>query len=466
MIFPKAFKPHTYQATAIQHLLANPFATLFLDPGLGKTAITLTAARILLDRADVSGVLVVAPLRVCEMTWPAEVAKWRHTRRRLALAKVLGSQREREAALASVADIYVINYENLIWLCEWIEGDPKARLPFDMLVLDESTKMKAPDARRFRRLKPHLGRFCRRYILTGTPTPNGLGDLWAPIYCLDRGQRLLPFVTHFRNKWFTQDYTGFKWDLKPGAAEAITTAIQDVSLVLRASDHLAMPTLTVNRLALAIPRMDIYKVFEKEMFHALEDGETSAVNQAVLNGKLRQWASGAIYHDIPEGVPQVGPRTWEVVNATKLDALDDLLDELGGKPVLVCYEFKHELARLLKRYPQAVALAGKDTAKLASKWNAGKIPVLLCHPASVGHGLNLQDGGSTIIWLTLPWSLELYDQMVARLWRQGQQHPVVVHHLVAAGTVEVSVSAALQAKADVQEAVLERLKNTTLQATP
>ncbi len=459
------FVPHPYQSTALAHLKAHPSAALLLDMGLGKTVVALTAIADLIDGLDLGAVLVVAPLRVVQMTWPEEIAKWDHTRH-LKVSRVLGVQKERERALTEPADIYLMNYENVIWLAEWLSKNGSKRpAPFDMIVWDESSKMKSWAARRFKMIKPYLPTFKRHAILTGTPSPKSYLDLWSQYYLLDQGARLGKFITHYRDRHFEQGYDGWTYTLRGGHSKQIERAISDITLCLKAKDYLKMPKLIKNRVEVALPPKTVkqYKELEREMFLKLDSGEIEAMNAAALSNQCRQFVGGAVYKEqlfTPEGKP-ILPRVWHTVHNAKIDALADIIEDAQGSPVLVAFEFKHELARLRARWARAPMIVGgtseRDAAKAKAAWNSGTVPVMLVHPASVGHGLNLQAGGHILVWFTLTWSLELYEQTVARLYRQGQSQPVVVHSLVCRGTVDEAVAASIAGKAKGQAALISAL---------
>jgi SNF2 family DNA or RNA helicase len=457
------YVPRKYQLAIERHIIDHPCAAEFADAGLGKTAPTLSALARLIDRADIRAALVVAPLRVCQLTWPGEVAKWDHCRG-MVVSKVLGSPSKRRAALNPGADLYLINYENLIWLTEWIGEHPKA-VPFDCVVYDESSKMKNPSARRFRRMKPLLRMFHRNILLSGTPAPRAYLDLWSQFFLLDRGLRLESFVTRFRDNYFEQaDWHGYEYKLRPGAAERIEARIADITLSLNLDENLEVPPLTVNRVDTPMPGnlMDKYKTLEKDLFVKIESLEVEAINVAALYGKCLQFTSGAIYAAAefhPDGKPK--PRTFEAVHAAKVDALRDIVEDAQGSPVLCAYWYKPELAILRKAFPKAPILAGSDdeVARVERAWTAGEVPLMFAHPASAGHGLNLQYGGHILVFATLPpFDAELYLQTVARLRRSGQAHPVVVHHLICPGTVDEASAASIATKDKSQQGLMRALR--------
>lgn len=442
------FGPYPYQQYAIDRILEQPEIALFLDMGLGKTVCTLTAlAELLHDRFESTRVLVIAPLRVAEHTWPEEVQKWDHLQY-LKLALVLGSAKKRLVALEAQADIWVINRENVDWL---VKHYGKA-WPFDTVVIDELSSFKSTRADRFRalrRVRPYIKRIIG---LTGTPAPNGLIDLWPQIYLLDQGQRLGRTVSWYQDRYFypvaSDGHIVYKWGLRPGAEAEIYNRLQDLCISMRAADWLDLPErVTVKQTVYLTPgARAVYKQMERDLVLLFEEGAVTAANAAVLSGKLLQIANGAVYNE---------DRGVQVLHDEKLAALRDLVEEAAGQPVLVFYQYQHDLARIKKWFKEARTL---ETARDIEAWNAGAIPLLLAHPASAGHGLNLQAGGHIVVWFGLPWSLELYQQANARLHRQGQSESVIVHHLVAENTIDEDVLKALERKETGQNALLEAVK--------
>ena len=439
------YKPYEYQEYAKEFVVKQDVSALFLDCGLGKTVITLTAIwELLLDYFEVRKVLVIAPLRVARDTWPAELHKWEHLKG-IEMSAVLGSERERITALNRRADVYVINRENV----EWLVGH--SRWDFDMVVLDELSSFKSHKAKRFKALKRVRPMVKRIVGLTGTPTPNGLIDLWAEIGILDMGQRLGRFIGGYRERFFVPDKRSremvFSYKPRDGAKEAIYGLISDICISMKAADYLEMPECIYNRVEVTMNEKEkkLYQQLERDMLLPYEDGDIDAINAAGLSNKLMQMANGAVY-DENKAVKHIHDR--------KLETLEDLVEAANGKPVLIAYWYKHDLERI-KEYVGAVEL---DTAEDMRKWNAGEIPVAVIHPASAGHGLNLQAGGSTLIWFGLTWSLELYQQMNARLWRQGQKETVVIHHLMAKGTLDERVMEALEKKDCGQSALVDAVK--------
>ena len=443
------FAPHDYQAYAVEYIEEHPAAAVLLDMGLGKTVITLTAiVNLLFDSFQAHRILVIAPLRVARDTWPAEIQKWDHLRG-LTWSVIIGTQQERMAALRKQADIYLINRENVQWLIE------KSGMPFDfdMVVVDELSSFKSWQAKRFKSLMKVRPMVRRIVGLTGTPSSIGLMDLWAEFRILDLGKRLGRFITHYRDAFFLPDKRNqqqiFTYKPRPGAEEEIYRRIGDMTISMRATDHLKMPERIENRV---VVRMDdqernIYDRMKAELIVQIQGQEIDAVNAAALSGKLCQMANGASYAE-DRAVVQIHER--------KLDALEDLIEGANGKPLLVAYWFKHDLARIQKRFPEAREIR---TSKDIQDWNAGNIPVALIHPASAGHGLNLQAGGNTLVWFGLTWSLELYQQTNARLWRQGQTAgTVIIHHIVTEDTIDERIMDALERKDKTQSALIDAVK--------
>lgn len=442
------FVPHPYQREAIKRLEEIPRYGLFLDMGLGKTIITLTAIQNLIyDYCAVSRVLIIAPRSVAEATWQDEAAKWEHLH--LTFSTVLGTRKEREAALMKKADCYVINRENVVWLCEYYFY----KLPFDMLVIDESSSFKNSQAKRFRALRKAMPNFSRVVLLTGTPAPNTLMDLWAQMYLLDQGKALGRTLTSYRLRYFRPDKCNgpvvYSYKLRDNNAEKeIYAQIAPLVMSLKAADYLALPHRFDNIVRVTLPKKAkaAYQKMEKDLVLALGEEEITAASAATLSNKLLQMANGRVYSD-EHGIVDV--------HEAKIDALHEIVEVNEGKPILVFYAFQHDLAKLQEKFPDAVLLKGADEVRA---WNQGKISMLLAHPASTAYGLNLQSGGHIIVWYGLTWSLELYSQANARLYRQGQQMPVVIHHLVATGTIDEQVMRALTHKAAGQDALLNAVK--------
>ncbi|MCD4557187.1 DEAD/DEAH box helicase [Schaalia sp. lx-100] len=441
------FEPHGYQQVAIRHLVDCPQAALFLDMGLGKTAITLTAiAQLMHDMFEVSRVLVIGPLRIARDTWPEECAKWDHLSG-LTMAVAVGDVKARKAALGALADVTVINRENVPWLVEYLDG----AWPFDMVVLDESASFKNHGSCRFRALKRVRSKIARMVALTGTPAANGLLDLWAQYRLLDGGERLGRFITRFRNDLFTPDKRGgsvvYSWKPREGAEEVIYERIGDITLSMRAADMLDLPEVSITDHLVTLPERvrGSYGALKRDLCLQLEGGQVDAMNAAALAGKLLQAASGSVYGSDGETL---------ILHDEKLSALNDLIEASNGANVLVAYWYRSDRERLLEGFPGAVEL--KSAAHMAA-WKRGEVNLGLIHPASAGHGLNLQSGGHILIWYTLPWSLELYQQTNARLHRQGQTHPVSIHRLIARDTIDVQVARALEDKNATQAALVDAL---------
>lgn len=440
------YKPHNYQQFATDFILNQSICCLMLDMGLGKTVITLTALwQLALDSFDVSRVLVIAPKRVAEDTWPKELMKWEHLTG-LTSSLVLGSAAERKAALQRKAFLYIINRENVAWLVKNHYWD------FDMVVIDELSSFKSNKAERFKAMKKVRPMITRIVGLTGTPAPNTLLDLWPQMYLMDMGQRLGRFIGGFRDRFFLPDKRNreiiYSYKPREGAEDAIYALISDICISMKAADYLDMPERIDNRIEVSMSPKEwkLYDTFQKDMVLSIGDEELDATNAAALSNKLLQMANGAVYGEDKKVIR---------IHDRKLDALEDLVEAANGKPLLVAYWYKHDLQRIKARFKNARCI---DTAKDIDDWNAGKIPLALIHPASAGHGLNLQDGGCTIVWFGLTWSLELYQQLNARLWRQGQKHTVVIHHIVTKGTHDEDVMRALENKDTRQSALIEAVR--------
>lgn len=445
------FTPHKYQQIAIDKIYETPKCGLFLDMGLGKTVITLTALEdMMYNRFEISRVLVIAPLRVAEDTWSRESEKWDHLKH-LRISKILGTPAQRRLALAREADIYIINRENVVWLTNELSSAGNGWF-FDAVVIDELSSFKSPKAQRFRALKKYITRSKRVIGLTGTPAPNGLIDLWSQIYLLDGGERLGRTVSGYRERYFDPDRrnqtTIFNYKIKSGAERAIMDKISDICISMRAEDWLTMPERidSVRKVRLTDQQRRDYEKFERDQYVQFIEGEVTAASAAALTNKLLQYSNGAVY---------LSNDDYAQTGDGKLDELEDLIEAANGKPVLCFYSFRHDLERIRRRFRQAVKL---ETSADIEAWNKGEIPLLLAHPAGAGHGLNLQSGGSIIVWFGLTWSLELYQQANARLYRQGQEHSVIIHHLITENTVDERVYQSLQGKGEVQEDLLDSLK--------
>lgn len=441
------YVPHPYQETAYNWIMEHDRCGLFLDMGLGKTVVTLTAVSDLIDSLDVRKVLVIAPKRVAEDTWSRETAKWDHLQH-LRISKILGTTADRKRALRAEADIYVVNRENVCWLIrELPEWD------FDTVVIDELSSFKSPEAKRFKALRKVIVRSERVIGLTGTPAANGYLDLWSEIYLLDRGERLGHTITGYRLEYFknvSRDPSYGIYVEKPGAQKKINRRISDICMSMKAEDYLRMPERIENEIPVRMDpkELEAYKQMEQAQLLQLEDGAyIEAFSAAAVMGKLLQLANGFAYDF--DKVPHR-------IHEKKLDALEEIIDCNPGQPILVFYNFQADREALQQRFPKARIL---DSQKDIEDWNAGRIPLIMAHPASVGHGLNIQEGGHIIVWYGLTWSLELYQQANARLYRQGQiSKTVVINHLIAAGTVDEQVMQALKTKDVTQAALMQALK--------
>lgn len=440
------FMPHDYQQYAIDFIESHETAAVLLDMGLGKTAITLTALNdLLFDSFEISRVLVIAPLRVARYTWPQEIMKWEHLKD-IRYSVAFATEKERLAALQRKASIYIINRENVAWLVE------KTDFTYDTIVIDELSSFKSWQSKRFKSLMKVRPLAKRAIGLTGTPSGNGLIDLFAEFKVLDMGKRLGRYITRYREAYFMPEKKNgqvvFSYVPQPGAEERIYEKISDITISMKATDHLPMPELIESEYTVKMDKAEreIYSEMCDQLTIQMKDEEVTAANAGVLSGKLCQMANGAVYTD-GGGVLHIHDR--------KLDALEDIIESMNGKPLLVAYWFKHDAERIEKRFP-AVRL---DTDDTISRWNKGEIPVALIHPASAGHRLNLQSGGSTLVWFGITWSLELYQQTVARLYRQGQTVKiVVVQHLITQGTIDHRILNALKQKDKTQAALIEAVK--------
>lgn len=441
------YSPHNYQIYSTNFILNNPISAIFLECGLGKSVISLTAINdLMLDYFDVSRTLVIAPLRVANSTWPDEIKKWDHLKH-LNFSVVIGSEKERLDALRKPAHIYLINRENVDWIIT------KSGVPwkFDMVVIDELSSFKSYQAKRFKSLLKVRPKIKRIVGLTGTPSSNGLMDLWAEFRLLDMGERLGRYITYYRQNFFIPDKRNqqmiFSYKPKDGAEKKIYSLISDITISMKSKDFLKMPECVMNEVIVTLSDKEqkLYDSLKHDMMLSLEENEIDAINAATLSNKLLQMSNGAVYNDDKESLH---------IHDRKLDALEDLIEGANGKPVLVTYWFKHDLERIKDRFDVREIKSAKDI----SDWNKGKIPMALIHPASAGHGLNLQAGGSTLIWFGLTWSLELYQQTNARLYRQGQDSTVVIHHILTKGTIDEDVMKALKAKERIQDALIESVK--------
>ena len=442
------FVPHDYQEYAISRIIDMKAAGLFLDMGLGKTVITLTAIdHLMFQEMCVDRVLIIAPKRVAEDTWTREAEKWDHLSG-LKISRVIGSREKRLAALQEPADIFVINRENVPWLVELYQTQ---QWPFDMVVVDELSSFKSAQSQRFKALRK-VRPLIRRFVgLTGTPTPNSLMDLWPQMYLIDQGERLGKTITGYRQRYFnpgkTNGYVVYSYEPKPGSDEKIRELISDVCISMKAADYLQMPELIVNDIPVKLSpaELKLYRQLEQEQLLQLDGEDISALTAAAVCNKLLQMANGGVYTDDGSVID---------IHRRKLDALEDILDASNGQPVLVFYTFRQDFGRIMKRFGGRTLKGPEDIRD----WNEGRIPLLLAQPASMGHGLNLQAGGHIIVWYGLNWSLELYQQANARLYRQGQQNGVVIHRLIAQGTLDEDVAKRLETKDARQDDLLTALK--------
>ena len=446
------FKPYDYQRTAMQWIKDKPRCGLFLDMGLGKTVSTLTALQELIDDCEITNALVVAPKKVAETTWSTEAEKWNHLC--LRVVKVLGTEKQRNEALDTKADIYVTGRDNFVWLCAKYKG----HLPFDALVIDELTSFKSSKSQRFKAMRIALPSVKRVIGLTGTPAPNGLIDLWAQMYCIDQGARLGRSVTKYRDTYLNLH----KWnnivvrcELKKGCDAIIRNKIADICLSMQAKDYLQLPDMITHTVKVQLSEkvMKAYNEFEREKVleftaeHTDESANVLANSAAGLMNKLSQFANGAVYDEA---------RNVHEIHSEKLDRLAEIIEAANGNSVLVFYQYKHDVFRITERLKgyKVRTYEGEDDLKA---WNAGEVDVLLAHPASTAYGLNMQQGGHYIVWFGTGWNLEHYQQANARLHRQGQQHPVTVYKLICAGTVDERASASLEGKKGVQQSLLDSL---------
>lgn len=447
------YTPHAYQERATRFIIDHPNCALFLDMGLGKSVITLTAIQQLMeDYLEINKVLVIAPKSVARNTWPAELMKWDHLKD-LRMSVVMGTEKQRKKALEADADIYVTNRDNVKWLVDYCDLI-LVKWPFNCVVLDESSSFKNPQSRRYKALRRMRWLIYRMIALTGTPSPNGLMDLWAQIELLDKGARLGRTLTTYRSRYFNpgrhNGHVVYEWRPKAGAREQITEAISDICLSMRAEDYLEVPDLIPAGTDIILSEEEAkgYADFEKEQLMEVDDTEIEALTAAALTNKLLQYTGGAVYDSEHE---------WHEVGRSKLDVLSDLV-ETAGEPVLIFYAYKHELARIQEELKDYQPMVFTGEPEILDSWNRGEIRVLLCHPASVAYGLNMQEGGRIIVWYTPTWNLELYEQANARLHRQGQERPVLIYHLIALGTVDERVMDALSGKSSMQDYLMRRIK--------
>lgn len=441
------YVPHPYQEVAKEFMISNPLSALFLEMGLGKTITTLTAIdELLYDCFEIRKVLIIAPLRVANSTWPSEIKKWEHLKL-LRYSIVTGNEAERIQALNTNAEIYIINRENV----DWLVNKSGVTMNFDMLVIDELSSFKSYTSKRFKSLLKIRPYFKRVVGLTGTPSSNGLMDLWAEFRILDFGKRLGRYITHYRNKYFVPDKRNgmiiYSYKPQEDAEQQIYEAINDITISMKSCDHLKLPELIMNEVEVVLEDKEAerYEDFKKEMVMTIGEEEIDAVNAASLSNKLLQLANGSIYDE---------EKNYHTVHDKKIEALEQLIEEANGKPVLIAYWFKADKERIEQRFNVREIQSAEDI----ENWNKGEIQAGLIHPASAGHGLNLQQGGCTLIWFGLTWSLELYQQTNARLYRQGQNQTVVIHHIITKNTIDEDVMKALKRKERTQEALMSAVK--------
>lgn len=441
------YNPHEYQNYASKFIIEHPVSAVLLEMGLGKSVITLTALlELMYDYFEIGKVLIIGPLRVARDTWPSEIKKWDHLNL-LTYSVVIGTESERKAALQKKASVYLINRENVDWLINK-SGHP---FDFDMVVIDELSSFKSHSAKRFKSLLKVRAKVKRIVGLTGTPSSNGLMDLWAEFRLLDMGERLGRYITHYRNNFFEPDKRNqqmiFSYKPRVGAEDEIYRLISDITISMKSTDYLKMPDCVMNEVVVDLTEKERkqYNTLKKEMILSLDDKEIDAVNAASLSGKLLQMSNGAVYDEEGEVIQ---------IHNQKLDALEDLIEGSNGKPILIAYWYNHDLERIKDRFKVREIKSSKDI----EDWNKGNISVAVIHPASAGHGLNLQSGGSTLVWFGLTWSLELYQQTNARLYRQGQNETVVIHHIITKGTIDEDVMKALSRKEKTQSNLIDAVK--------
>lgn len=446
---------HEYQERGVSHIIDNEYCALFLDMGLGKTVTTLTAIKELLDNCIISNALVIAPKKVTQVTWSDEIKNWKHLQG-LTISVIDGTAKQRREAMAAKADIYAVSRDNIVWLVLECGG---VKLPYDMVVIDELSSFKNHASKRFRAMRK-VRKFIPRVVgLTGTPAPNGLIDLFAQMYLIDEGQRLGKTVTAYRDRFFRPGKRNgdivYTYELKAPQNETeqqISDLISDITISMTAEDYLKMPDkiMLYDYVDLAPKVLAMYRDFEKEQILELinSDEPISAASAAALSNKLQQFANGAIYD---------AERNVKDLHDEKLDKLEELVEAANGEPVLVAYSYKHDLERIMQKLKDYKPVKLEKPEHIAG-WNAGKIPVLVTHPASAGHGLNLQKGGHNIVWFGNTWSLELYQQFNARLYRQGQGKPVTIHHIVTRGTIDEKIIKSLEGKRETQDGLMESIK--------
>ena len=447
------WKPHTYQLDAVKFLLSTGSGSLWLEPGLGKTSITLQAIKSLKASGQVRKTLILAPLRPAHAVWGPEIEKWENFEN-LTYTVLHGSKKDQ--LLNEKTDIHILNFDGLAWFSSAIAK--RGIFDYDLLVVDEISYLRNTRTQRFKALNPLLDKFKRRFGLTGSPAPNSLMDIFGPQLVIDRGATFGKYITHFRTQYFYQTgYGGYEYKLLPGAEQRIYEALAGKVLRMSALDYLDMPELITNKIYVDLPESarKVYKELEDKLMTEIGDGAVSALNAAVAVGKCQQVANGAVYLDGVE-------RETKILHHEKIEVVKDLVEEMYGKPVLIGYHYKHDLTALKHAFPDAPVIgsgiSGDELNTIINKWNAGEIPVLLAHPQSAGHGLNLQGSGHAVIWYSLTWSLEVYEQFVRRLWRQGQRNNIVVHQIIARKTIDEAIIKAIERKDSTQQSLLNAIK--------
>ena len=443
-------QPYQYQIKAVQHALKNKEVALFLDLGLGKTVVCLTAIKNLIKQKKIKSALILAPLRVVYNVWPAEIKKWDHLKD---LSHVILHGKDKNTHLQKDVDIYLMNYEGIKWLANQMRGIPRDKSPFDLIIYDESTAVKAHNTKRFRYLRNLQRLFSRRFILTGTPAPNSLLDLWSQYYLLDGGRRLGTSWYAYRNRYFYQsDYMGYNWDPRPGTSKEISSKVKDITLRLRSADYLDLPEKIFNEINCTLPDIhrEKYDQLERDFLLEIENETVTAFNAAALSNKLRQFVGGIVYNENGNSLP---------CHNVKLDALEEIKDNYPSEPLLIAIQFRAEYQLLKQRFKKLPVIYGgvgpKHSSLLIDQWCKGQLPLLVVHPQSIAHGVNLQTGGRNLIWYSLPWSFEQYHQMIGRLYRQGQTKPVIIHHLLLERTIDQHVLRTLQQKEKTEKNFLQ-----------
>jgi len=443
-------QPHKYQIGAVHHCIENDKAALFLDMGLGKTVIVLTAFKNLLKNKKTKGILIIAPLRVVYNVWPQEIKKWDHLRE-LSFGILHGPDKDK--VLKQKHDVYITNYESIKWLYTKLRRKPHSKIPFDMVAIDESTAIKSRTTKRFSMLRSMSPIFKRRIIMTGTPAPNSLLDLWAQYFFLDQGARLYGSWYTFRDKYFYQaDYHGYEWEPVLKATAKISKRVQDITIRLRAEDYLDMPEKVLYDITCTMPKKvkQQYQFLESEFILHCQEGTVTAANAAVLSNKLRQFVAGRMY-DEDGGIVNI--------HNEKLEALGEAVESNADEPLLIAIQFRYEYEMIKKVLPNVPVIYGgvgvKRSNRLIKQWCEGKLPQLVVHPLSIAHGVNLQTGGRRLIWYSIPWSFEQYYQLIGRLYRQGQPKPVMIGHIILKDSIDLRVLKVLQRKEETEESFLK-----------